>query len=112
MPQAERAEISAARLGWSPDLAAWTFAALIAEVASLRSDDHKHLRYALIRFLWTNVSNPKEGQMVIGKGQRGTPQDSVGTWSRARALLQVTDFYGRVPGLHHHDRRVLVAVRF
>lgn len=68
MPQAERAEIFAARSGRLSDMAAWTFAALIAEVALLRSDDHKHLRFALSGFLWTNVSNVKEGQMVIGKG--------------------------------------------
>ena len=81
----------------SLDLATWAHDTFIAEGAELENPDHAHLKFARIGFLWTNVSNSKKGRMVIGTAEKGQPQGAMGKWSKARAELQVVDWFGQVP---------------
>lgn len=97
MPDMERVEGHDAWFAPAPDLAEWAMSTFIAETADLLNDDHEHLRNAHIGFLWTNVSNAKKGRMVIGTAEPGSPQGAMGKWSRARAVLQVTGWFGDVP---------------
>lgn len=97
MPPADLVEGFDAWFGPSPELAAWAFATFIAEDAALRNDDHEHLRSASIGFLWTNVQNARRGRMVIGTAELGAPQGAMGKWGRAKAEMQVTEWFGAVP---------------
>lgn len=83
--------------GSAADLAEWASAFFIDAAALLRNPDHEHLHSASIGFLWTNVSNAKKGRMVIGTAEPGAPQGAMGKWGRAKATLQVTDWFGIVP---------------
>ncbi|AHD00466.1 hypothetical protein METH_06805 [Leisingera methylohalidivorans DSM 14336] len=67
------------------------------EGATLENPDHAHLRMACIGFLWTNVANSKKGRMVIGTAEKGQPQGALGKWARARAELQVRQWFTEVP---------------
>lgn len=97
MPPADQVESFEAWFGPAPDLAEWTAASFIDDTAPLRNPDHEHLRSASIGFLWTNVSNAKKGRMVIGTAEPGTPQGAMGKWGRAKAMLQVREWFGAIP---------------
>lgn len=97
MPPVNEVEGFRAWFGPSPELAEWATASFIADGAPLWNPDHEHLRSASIGFLWTNVSNAKKGRMVIGTAEPGAPQGAMGKWGRAKATLQVTDWFGMVP---------------
>ncbi|MCO6363104.1 putative metallopeptidase [Paracoccus sp. 08] len=83
--------------GSAADLAEGASAFFTDAAAPLRNPDHAHLHSASIGFLWTNVSNAKKGRMVIGTAEPGAPQGAMGKWGRAKATLQVTDWFGIVP---------------
>lgn len=97
MPSFDQVEGLESWFGPSPELAEWATASFIADTAPLRNPDHEHLRSASIGFLWTNVTNAKKGRMVIGTAEPGAPQGAMGKWGRAKAMLQVTDWFGMVP---------------
>lgn len=97
MPPVNEFEGVEAWFGPAPDLAEWASASFIDDAAPLRNPDHEHLRSASIGFLWTNVSNAKKGRMVIGTAEPGALQGAMGKWGRAKATLQVTDWFGMVP---------------
>lgn len=97
MPPAEKVDSFDPWFSPSPELAEWTFASFIAEGAPLLNPDHEHLRSAEIGFLWTNVANSKKGRTVIGTAEPGAPQGAMGKWGRAKATLQVTEWFGAVP---------------
>lgn len=81
----------------SPEVEAWARATFIADGATLENEDHAHLMEAHIGFLWTNVENAKKGRAVIGTAEPGQPQGAMGKWGRAKALLQVVEWFGSVP---------------
>lgn len=81
----------------SPALEAWAFETFINEGATLENPDHAHLRMASIGFLWTSTENTKKGRMVIGTAEKGQPQGAVGKWARARAELQIRQWFTQVP---------------
>lgn len=81
----------------SPDLATWAHEIFITEGGELENPDHAHLRFAKIGYLWTNVANTKKGRMVIGTAEKGQPQGAMGKWSKARAELQVVEWFDMVP---------------
>lgn len=97
MPPVDEVEGFGAWFAPSPELDQWATASFIADTAPLRNPDHEHLRSASIGFLWTNVTNAKKGRMVIGTAEPGAPQGAMGKWGRAKATLQVTDWFGMVP---------------
>lgn len=80
----------------APEVAEWAEATFLDEASKLHNPDHAHLAHAEIGFLWTNVPNGRNMRTVIGQCEVGTPR-AMGKWAKARAELQITDWFGRVP---------------
>lgn len=68
----------------------------IVEEAPLLNDEHAHLRFADIGFLWTNVSNGRYGKRIVGQCEPGEPR-AMGKWAKARAEMQINDWFGTIP---------------
>jgi hypothetical protein len=81
----------------SNDLAAWVRHTFIESEAPLHNPEHAHLDQAVLGFLWTNVANARKGRSIVGQAEPGTPQGAMGKWARARALMQVEEWFGDVP---------------
>lgn len=82
----------------APDLAEWVTNTFLDDGARLQNEEHLHLLAADIGFLWTNVPNGRQGRVVLGQAELGTPQGaSGGAWGRARALIQRREWFGDVP---------------
>ncbi|APG91136.1 putative metallopeptidase [Sinorhizobium americanum] len=75
----------------------WVEATFLDPASPVHNPDHLHLRSADIGFLWTIVGNSKKGRRVIGQCETGSPQGTMGKWSRARAEMQVKQWFGHVP---------------
>lgn len=75
----------------------WARSSFIDDGAPLHNEDHAHLQNASIGFLWTNVENAKKGRLVIGSAEPGTPQGAMGKWGRAKAVMQIEQWFGSVP---------------
>ncbi|WP_245437715.1 MULTISPECIES: putative metallopeptidase [unclassified Mesorhizobium] len=95
LPPIELLEVDEIKFGPSVDLIHWARDTFIADDASLRNDDHRHLNQATIGALWTNVPNGRAGRSVIGQAERGLPP--AGKWLRARIERQILDWFGQVP---------------
>lgn len=80
----------------APELRAWAFATFIEEGAPLRNTDHEHLQAASVEFLWTNCPNARQGRVIIGQAELGTPR-AMGAWAKARAEMQVREWFGSIP---------------
>lgn len=79
------------------DMPRWVEATFIDAASPVHNSDHGHLAHADIGFLWTIVGNSKKGRRVIGQCETGAPQGAMGKWSRARAEMQVKQWFGHVP---------------
>jgi hypothetical protein len=80
----------------APELEKWLRATFIEEGGPLQNDDHFHLRFAQIGVLWTSIENSRHGRRVVGQAERGEPA-AMGKWARARAELQVVQWFSGVP---------------
>jgi len=80
----------------APELETWLRSTFIDEGAPLQNDDHFHLRHAHIGVLWTSIENARHGRRVVGQAERGEPA-AMGKWAKARAELQVTEWFGGMP---------------
>lgn len=80
----------------SQDLREWVTATFIAEAGELANPDHAHLADAEIGFLWTNVDNARAMRVVAGQAELMPPM-AMGKWQRARAMQQVTEWFGDLP---------------
>lgn len=69
----------------------------IDDAGALANEEHVHLREAEIGFLWTNAENARHGRRIVGTAELGEPQGVSGRWSKARAKLQVQQWFGLVP---------------
>lgn len=78
------------------DLTEWAFATFIAEDATLLNEEHAHLRFARIDFLWTNVANSRGMNRIVGQAEFNPPA-VIGKWQRARAEQQIEAWFGRLP---------------
>jgi hypothetical protein len=74
----------------------WAMATFIDESAELENPEHAHLRYASIAALWTNVSNGKNGRVILAQCELRDPM-AMGKWAKAKARLQLIEWFGRVP---------------
>ncbi len=63
--------------------------------AELCNEDHKHLNFAKLGALWTNVPNGRAGRRIIGQAERGLPP--AGNWMRGRIEMQLLGWFGEVP---------------
>lgn len=79
------------------DLAAWLLETFVAEDAHLLNEDHRHLRFAEIGCLWTNVGNSRQQRRIVGQCELGQPRATMGRWAKARAEIQVTEWFGDIP---------------
>lgn len=80
----------------APDLTEWALATFIADDAPLLNEEHAHLRYANLAFLWTNVPNARGTNRIVGQAEFNPPA-VIGKWARARAEAQLMDWFGSVP---------------
>jgi len=80
----------------APELESWLRSTFIEEGATLQNEDHFHLRYAEIGVRWTSIENSRHGRRVVGQAERGDPT-AMGRWAKARAELQVTEWFGEIP---------------
>ncbi|MDX0615142.1 hypothetical protein GOD03_11670 [Sinorhizobium medicae] len=79
------------------DMPEWIEATFLDPSSPLHNEDHAHLAHAEIGFLWTVVENSRKGRRIIGQCEEGKPQGAMGKWSRARAEMQVKQWFGFVP---------------
>lgn len=97
MPHPAMVEADHAWFAPAEDLAEWARESFIASDGLLTNEDHAHLNDATLGFLWTNVANAKKGRIVIGTAEPGAPQGAMGKWGRAKAVLQIEQWFGMVP---------------
>src|SRR3546814_13349660 len=81
----------------SRDLAQWARATFIDDEAPIFNEDHKHLQFASLGFLWTNVGNSRAGMTVVGMAEPGQPRGSMGKWPKGRAEMQMRTWFGELP---------------
>lgn len=81
----------------APEIIAWARQCFIDEGASLLNEDHKHLRFASLAALWTNVDNSRQGRAIVGQCELGAPRATMGKWAKARAEVQITEWFGEIP---------------
>lgn len=81
----------------SAEMAEWIVDTFISETGRLRNIDHAHLATARLGVLWTNVANSRRGRDIIASAETGKPQGAMGKWNRARAEMQVVDWFGMIP---------------
>ncbi|MEI3852046.1 MULTISPECIES: putative metallopeptidase [unclassified Ensifer] len=75
------------------DMPDWVDAMFLDPSSPVHNPDHLHLSFADIGYLWTTVGNSKKGRRVIGQCETGSPQGTMGKWSRARVEIgQIPDF--------------------
>lgn len=79
----------------APDVERWIFETFIDEGSPLCNPDHEHLRDARIGVLWTSAPNGKHGRAIVGQAE--LCKGGAGTWSRGRAVQQITDWFGDLP---------------
>lgn len=95
-PPADLIEITAEPMfAPAPDLIAWATETFIESGAPLYNEDHRHLNFASLGALWTNVPNGRAGRRIVGQCESGLPPMS--KWGRARVERQMLDWFGEVP---------------
>jgi len=95
-PLAMLVELDAPSVAPAPDVAEWARATFIEEDAELLNEEHQHLRFARVGFLWTRVGNGRHGRTIVGQCEVGQPR-AMGRWAKARAEHQLEEWFGRVP---------------
>lgn len=80
----------------APELEHWVRVNFINELSPINNPDHEHLQQASIGFLWTNVANARAQRTILGQCELMPPM-AMGKWQRARAELQVLEWFGDMP---------------
>jgi hypothetical protein len=76
-------------------IAKWVLDTFIAEGALLRNEEHQHLEYADVGFLWASEGFNKQGRTVLGQCEEITFR--CGPWQKGRQEQQMRDWFGNVP---------------
>jgi hypothetical protein len=79
----------------APELISWARETFIDDNAALVNEDHRHLAFASIGALWTNVPNGRAGRRIIGQAEMGLPP--AGKWLRGRLEMQMLGWFGGIP---------------
>lgn len=74
----------------------WVRDNFLDENSPLHNPDHQHLDAATIGYLWTNAPNARNMRQVIGLSELMPPM-AMGKWQRARAIMQIEDWFGQMP---------------
>lgn len=78
----------------SQDLEAWAKATFLDFDSLLFNEEHFHLEFADVFFLWTNAENARQGRTVVGTAE--IPNQGTGNkWAKARAKQQLREWFGR-----------------
>lgn len=81
----------------APAVSEWIRANFLDESSKLFNADHAHLEDADIGILWTTVPNNRQMRSVIGQCELGAPRGTMGKWPKARAEMQIIEWFGDVP---------------
>lgn len=73
----------------------WVQEQLLTEGAPLYNEEHKHLIWADIAYLWAAVENRKHMRQVIGQCEEVAIR--AGGWQKARTEQQFYEWFGRTP---------------
>ncbi|MDW9363613.1 putative metallopeptidase [Sinorhizobium meliloti] len=81
----------------APQIGEWVKQTFFEPASPVANKDHSHLAHAEIGFLWTVIENSRKGRRIIGQCEEGKPQGAMGKWARARAEMQIKQWFGFVP---------------
>lgn len=79
----------------APEVLQWARTAILTEGGALYNEEHAHLEYCDVQFLWAPGSFAKQGRTVIGQCEEMTFR--CGPWQKGRQQQQMADWFGRVP---------------
>ena len=79
----------------APDVLKWARATILTEGGALYNEDHAHLEYADVQFLWAPHGFAKQGRTVLGQCEEMTFR--CGPWQKGRQQQQMVDWFGAVP---------------
>lgn len=95
LPPPEFAEPFNSRFSPAPEVLAWARREILTAGGALHNEDHAHLEYADIGFLWAPGSFTKQGRTVLGQCEEMTFR--CGPWQKGRQQQQMADWFGMVP---------------
>jgi hypothetical protein len=73
----------------------WVMDTFLRLGSPLHNEDHEHLRFADLAFLWAATENKRQMRRVIGQCEEVTFR--CGAWQKGRQEQQMTEWFGRVP---------------
>lgn len=79
----------------APEVLKWARATILTEGGALYNEDHAHLEYADVQFLWAPMGFVKAGRTVLGQCEEVTFR--CGPWQKGRQQQQMFDWFGAVP---------------
>ncbi|MYM81097.1 hypothetical protein GTP44_03870 [Duganella sp. FT50W] len=83
------------RFATAPEVLTWARAEILTEGGQLHNEDHAHLEYADVQFLWAPSGFQKQGRTVIGQCEEMLFR--CGPWQKGRQQQQMADWFGAVP---------------
>ena len=95
MPPAEFTDPLNNRYLPAPEVLKWARATILTEGGALYNEDHAHLEYADVQFLWAPQGFVKAGRTVLGQCEEVTFR--CGPWQKGRQQQQMADWFGMVP---------------
>lgn len=79
----------------APEVLKWARAEILTDGGQLYNEDHAHMEYADVQFLWAPSSFQKQGRTVLGQCEEVTFRG--GPWQKGRQQQQMADWFGAVP---------------
>lgn len=79
----------------APAVRAWAISTFVAGGGQLHNEDHQHLEFASIEFLWASGGFAKQGRTVLGQCEEVTFR--AGPWQKGRQEQQMREWFGSVP---------------
>lgn len=79
----------------APEVLNWARSTILTEGGALYNEDHAHLEYANLKFLWAPHGFSKAGRTVLGQCEEVTFRR--GPWQKGRQQQQMADWFGAVP---------------
>lgn len=95
LPPVEYTEPLYGRYRPAPEALKWAQDMFLRDTGELFNEDHAHLEYAGIEFLWAPNGFAKQGRTVIGQTEEVTFR--CGPWQKGRQQQQMFDWFGSVP---------------
>lgn len=79
----------------APEVLNWVRSTILTEGGALYNEDHAHLEYTNLKFLWAPHGFSKAGRTVLGQCEEVTFR--CGPWQKGRQQQQMIDWFGAVP---------------